>query len=358
MPGQLLLHDAHLSAGARIAAPCGVLLPVSYGDPAGEYHAVRTAVGVIDRSWVGLVEASGADRAAFLNGMLTNDIKSLAPGQGCGAAFLDAHGKVQSLLAVLADPEQALLLVRGGTAARLVELLDRFLFSERVSLRDASNESVLLLLAGPGTAALVRELAGVSLPTAAWHHVPGRVGEVAVRLIGGDGETGEPEAWLCAPSADGPRLWDQVCAAGARPVGLSALDVLRVEAGTVWYGHDADESTLLPELPLGSLVSSTKGCYIGQEVVVRIRDRGHANRAVTGLAFDGDEVPQPGAPVVVEGRAIGRVTSAVRSFGLGRPIALGMIRREHARPGTVVTVDAGGHAIPGQVTGLPFVRPT
>jgi folate-binding protein YgfZ len=355
MPARLLLHDAHLTEGARIEAPCGLLLPVSYGDVAGEHRAVRTAAGVIDRSYAGLVEVTGKDRAAFLNGMLTNDIRSLAPGQGCDAAFLDAHGKVQSLLAVLACQEQLLLLVRGGTAARLVDLLDRFLFSEQVSLRDVSDESVLLMLAGPGAAAMVEQVAGASLPTDPWHHTAGRVGDVGVRVLRGAGETGETEAWLCASSGDGPLLWEKVRAAGAKPVGLFALDALRVEAGTAWFGHDADESTLLPELPLETLVSSSKGCYIGQEVIVRIRDRGHVNRVLTGLTLDGDEVPPSGAPVVIDGREVGRVTSAVRSFALGRPIALGMLRREHGQPGTAVTVDVGGRSIRGEVIRLPFV---
>ncbi len=354
MPTQLLLHDVHLTDGAQIAAPCGLLLPMAYGDAAGEHRAVRTAVGVIDRSYSGLVEATGRDRAVFLNGMLTNDVKSLAPGQGCGAAFLDAHGKVQSLLAVLACQDCLLMIVPGGTAARLVELLDKFLFSERVTLRDASAESIRLMLAGPGTPALVERLAEVALPASAWHHAVGRIGDVAVRVVRGAGETGEPEAWLIAPSGNGASLWEKVRAGGARPVGLTALDALRVEAGTAWYGHDADERTLLPEVPFQKLVSDTKGCYIGQEVIVRIRDRGHVNRFLTGLTLDGDAVPQSGAPVVVAGQEVGRVTSAVWSFELGRPIALAMVRREHGQPGAAVTVDAGGRSIPGQVIGLPF----
>jgi folate-binding protein YgfZ len=354
MSTRLSLHDVHVAGGARIAAPCGTPLPVSYGDPAAEHRAVRTAVGIVDRSYAGLVEVTGKDRAAFLNGMLTNDVQALAPGQGCGAAFLDAHGKIQALLAVLACEDRLLVIVTGGTAARLIELLDRFLFSERVELRDASNESVRLMVAGPGTAARVEQLAGVSLPAGPWHHVLGSIGGVPVRVARGADETGEPEAWLIAPGESGPLLWETVRDAGARPVGLTALDALRVEAGTAWYGHDADERTLLPELPLQKLVSSTKGCYIGQEVVVRIRDRGHVNRFLAGLALDGDEVPQAGAPVTAAGKEIGRVTSAVRSFDLGRPIALAMIRREQGRPGTAVTIGADGRSLEGRVTGLPF----
>ena len=105
-------------------------------------------------------------------------------------------------------------------------------------------------------------------------------------------------------------MWDALVGAGTRPVGLVAFDVLRIEAGTPLFGHDVDESVLLPEIPFTNLVSETKGCYPGQEVVVRIRDRGHVNRMLRGLLMDGAEVPPPGAEVVADETSVGRVTSA------------------------------------------------
>src|SRR5439155_1034551 len=116
------------------------------------------------------------------------------------------------------------------------------------------------------------------------------------------------------------------------------------------FGHDVDESVLLSEIPLERLVSHTKGCYPGQEVVVRIRDRGHVNRRLTGLVLEGDAAPPHGAEVVVDGTAVGRVTSATRSLGLGRPLALALVRRERAEPGRAVAVRLGAGTVPARET--------
>jgi len=351
----LSLRDLHVAAGAVIDAPCGWDLPISYGDPRAEHRAVRAAVGVVDRSHYGVLEVTGADRVSFLDGMLSNDVKRLAPGQGCAAAFLDARGRVQALLAVLAVDDSHLLILPTGTAVKVQEALEKFHFAERLEIRDASEEHAMFLLAGPGTPEVVERVAATRLPDAPWAHAETTVAGRRVRLVRGGGETGEIEAWFLGGRKDGAALWPAIVAAGARPVGLTAFDVLRVEAGTPWLGHDVDDSALLPEVPFESLVSPTKGCYIGQEVVVRIRDRGHVNRRLTGLTLDGDTVPRPGTTVCADGKEIGRVTSAVRSFALDRPIALAFVRRDHTTPGTAVTVTDDGHELVARVTALPFV---
>jgi len=104
-------------------------------------------------------------------------------------------------------------------------------------------------------------------------------------------------------------------------------------------------------------VSFTKGCYIGQEVVARVKYRGHINRGLSGLVLEGDRVPAAGARVVAEGKDIGRITSAVRSYALGRPIALGYVRREHFEPGSLVDIDDAGAVLRAKVAALPFVEP-
>ena len=109
-------------------------------------------------------------------------------------------------------------------------------------------------------------------------------------------------------------------------------------------------------MPFEHLVSQTKGCYPGQEVVVRIRDRGHVNRHLRGLLLEGDAVPAPGSEVVAGDAVIGAVTSATLSLGLGRPLALGLVRRQHAEPGTTVGVRVGERTVPATVSDLPFKR--
>lgn len=356
---RLPLHDAHLAVGAKhgaAGAVCGWDLPLDYGDAAGEYAAARTGAGLLDRGHHGVLEVTGRDRATFLHAMLSNEVASLVPGQGRAATFLDIHGKVQVVLTVLALEERVLLLVPPGLAEKTLADFDKYLFSEKAYFRDATGEFAMLLLAGPAAPAMVEQLGGRLPEETAWSHVAGRLAGIEVRLARGGEETGETEIWIVGAAADAGALWSATLGAGARPVGLTAAESLRLEAGSASFGHDVDETVLLPEIPSAHLVSYTKGCYIGQEVVVRIRDRGHVNRLLTGLRLDGAEVPGAGAEVRIGDEAVGRVTSATWSFGLEMPIALAFIRRRHAAPGTNVSVRAGERSLAATVSGLPFAR--
>jgi folate-binding protein YgfZ len=174
--------------------------------------------------------------------------------------------------------------------------------------------------------------------------------------VRGGGETGEAEVWVAGPSSEAARIGEALEGAGARPIGTVAFESLRIEAGTPLFGSEADGSVLLPEIPFQNLVSETKGCYPGQEVVVRIRDRGHVNRLLRGLVLEGDAVPPIGAEVVAGEAAVGKVTSSTWSFGLQRPIALAFVRRQHAEPGSQVAVRVDGRTVAASVRALPFER--
>ena len=357
MDARLPLHAEHAAAGARFGAPCGVELPLDYGDAAGEYDAVRRGVGLIDESHLGVLEVTGRDRATFLHAMLTNDVKSLAAGEGCAAALLDVHGKVQMLLLVWVLDDRILVVTPSRLAGKTEQDLDTYLFSEKAYFRNATGELASFVVAGPDASSLIDRLTGAVVPERHWSHVTAPLGPVEVRLVRGGGETGAPEIWVAGPASHAATLWTALRAAGARPVGLTAFEALRIEAGTPRLGHDADETVLLPEIPFADKVSYTKGCYIGQEVVVRIRDRGHVNRMLRGLVLEGDVIPRHGASIVGDRAEIGRVTSAAFSFGLKRPIALGFVRRQQAAPGTAVdVVTDDGVFIHATVSDLPFAR--
>jgi folate-binding protein YgfZ len=303
----------------------------SHDESLADYRAARDAVGVVDRSDLGVVDVGGRDRAKFLHALLSNDIASLAPGQGCAAALLDVHGKPQVLLVVWALDDRLLLLTPPAMGESTVAALDHYLFAEKVVLADATGERALLMLVGPAADETVKRLTGVVPPDAAWSHVAGSLDGIEARVVRG-GEFDEREVWLAVPSADRTRAWDAVVGAGARPLGAAALESLRIEAGTPRWGTDVDATVLLPEIPFERLVSHTKGCYPGQEVVVRIRDRGHVNRHLRGLLLEGDA-----------------------TLGLQRPIALAFIKRQHA-PGARVSVRAADVAVPATVSDLPFAR--
>ena len=325
-------------------------------EAAVEYAAARRGAALIDRREHGVLEVTGRDRATFLNALLSNDVKSLAPGQGCAATLLDIHGKVQVVLLVWVLDDRILLVTPPGTATSTLEALDKYLFSEKVDLRDASEEWALLMVAGPEAPGLVERLAGAGPEARPWAHVAGRLDGVEVRLVRGGGETGEPEIWIAAPAAEAERARKALTGAGAVTLGPAALESLRIEAGAPRFPADIGPAVLLPEVPFETLVSYTKGCYPGQEVVVRIRDRGHVNRHLRGLVLEGEAVPPVGSEVVAGDAAIGAVTSATQSLALGRPIALAMVRRQHAEPGTAVGVRIGDRVVPATVSALPFTR--
>ena len=149
MPNRLPLHKRHLASGAKLDTVGDWELPLTYGDAADEYAAARRRAVLVDRGHYGILEVEGRDRASFLHALLSNEVKALAPGQGCAATLLDVHGKVQVVLYVWVLDDRILLVVPPGTARKVLEALDHYLFSEKVSLRDASEETALFLLAGP-----------------------------------------------------------------------------------------------------------------------------------------------------------------------------------------------------------------
>ncbi len=319
-----------------------------------EYRAAREGVALFDRSALGKVTVTGRDRLAFLQGMLTADVKGLADGQGAAAAFLDAHGKVMALLAVYATADRVLIELPPQMTAKTLETLDRYLISEKAYFEPADEAFAILSLQGPGARALLEGLAGVALEPPPYGHAEVSIASVPVRVINrAEGPAPGFHCWV--PAEHGSAFRAALLAAGAVEAGPETLEVLRVEAGQPWCPQDVDDSVILPETGLEALVSYTKGCYIGQETVARVKYRGHVNRALRGLIVEGERVPDAGARVTAEGKDVGRITSAVRSIALGRPIALGYVRRQHFAPDSAVTVVDGGGEQPARVVSLPFV---
>jgi folate-binding protein YgfZ len=323
-------------------------------DLGAEYRAAREGAALFDRSALGKVAVTGRDRLAFLQGMLTNDVKALQPGQGAPAAFLDAHGKVTVLLVVYVTQDRVVIELPASLTEKTLQTIDRYLISEKAYFEAVDDAFAILSVQGPAARGLLEGLAGVALELAPYAHAEVTVAGAPVRVINrSEGPGPGFHCWVPAEHAAAVRSALQ--AAGAVPAGAEALDVLRIEAGQPWYPEDVDDSVILPETRLEALVSYTKGCYIGQETVARVKYRGHVNRALTGLVIEGDRVPGQGAQVTAEGKEIGRVTSAVRSIALGRPIALGYVRREHFEPGSAVTVVDGAGEQLARVVALPFV---
>jgi len=333
---------------------------VSYfSDPVEEVTAVRHAAGLFDRSWRATVEVRGRDRASFLHSMLTNEIKSLQPGQGCEAAFLTAQGKVLALLRVHVLSDRIYLELDDDIKARILETLDRFLISERAEFHDVTAEWTILSIEGPRTSEILHELGAETLPELPMAHRECLLGDLSLRVVRA-GETGEIGFDLWVPAGGAAAVWARLVEVGApfglRPIGIAALNTLRVEAGIPWYGVDVSEEMLLLEAPSERFISLTKGCYVGQEVVARITYRGHVNRKLTGLTFPDSAFPPEGTGVFGDGREIGRVTSPAYSPTLKSGIALALLRQEWLDPGKRVEVRSPAGTWPAEVTTLPFYR--
>ena len=315
-----------------------------------------TAAGVSDRSMLGKATVTGRDRATFLQGMLSNDVKLLAPGQGCPAAFLDAHGKVVSLLAVYALEDRILLELPAGSTDKFLQVIDKFLISEKAYFESADDAYAILALQGPGAETILSDLSGATLDPAPYSHAEIPIAGAPVR-VARRSEAVAPGFHCWTAPAHAEALWKTLSEAGAVPLGAEAQETLRIEAGIPLYGQDVDETVILPEARLDALVNYTKGCYIGQETVARVKYRGHVNRGLSGVVLDGDRVPAHGDAITAGNKEIGRVTSAVRSIALGKVIALGYVRREHFEPGSAVTVVVAEKPVLARVVELPFVRP-
>jgi len=339
--------------GAVFETVQGLQLPAHFGDVGREWRAAREGAAVFAAGFRSLIAAIGEDRVTFLQGMLTNDVKALAAGQGVYAAFLNQQGRLVSDLRVYAQTERLLLDVLAWRRAALMEALSRFIVADDVELTPVDEEP-LIGVEGPLARAVVAEALGVTdLPQTPYAHQR-LTFEGAALLVIAASEVDGSGLLLCGPASTGPALLDACIEAGARPLGMRALDILRVEAGVPWPGVDTDDSTLIMETGRQAAISFTKGCYLGQEVVERVAARGHVNRQISGLVLDGEQLPPAGARVLADAREVGYVTSAVRSEALRAVIALAMIQIKHAPLGERVDVDMDGVRTTATVSALPF----
>ena len=279
---------------------------------------------IYERASRGLLEMRGADRRAFLQGMVSNDVATLMPGQSRHAALLDSTGHILADLRIHAFPDFLLLETHPDRLSALTATLDKLLIMEDVQLADVTAQWTTLTILGEGMPAIP--------------DLPGDVRPAAYPFA--------PSFDLWMPSGERLTALDRLLAAGASSLDEDGWETLRIEAGLPAWGRELTPAILLPEAGMEDAVSYTKGCYVGQEIVARLHARGHANRGLRHLLLDEDApIPPPGATIHVPeagpepGREVGRITSAVASpkWG-GCSLALGYVRKEYWEGGTLVTI--------------------
>jgi folate-binding protein YgfZ len=336
------------------------------------YTAARQHAGLLQRADRARIVVSGADRASFLQGLLTNDVVALKAGQGCYTAYLTAQGRMIADLHVYELGDVMLLTLHRDVKDTVMTKLDQVIFSEDVQLGDVSDTFAQIAVVGPDAAAIV---AGVlDVPVEKLHgmaeHGNLRTGWPAPPKLPGvssseggpgspvivtrTGDTGEPGFDLFVEHARADALNASLTAAGAIEVDPATAEAIRIESGVPLFHHDMDEDTIPLEAGIESrAISFSKGCYVGQEVVIRVLHRGHGRvaRKLVGLRLEGDRVPAAGTLIRAGDREIGRITSSTQSPALQLPIALGYVHRDFVEPGAKVTVDGAA----GEVVALPFV---
>ena len=322
------------------------------------YTAARERAAFLDRSDRGRIVVSGADRASYLQGLLTNDIAALKPGQGCYAAYLTPQGRLIADLNVYELGDVMLITVHHDVKDAVLARFDQFLFSEDVQLGDVTSTFAQFAVIGPDAAAVVSSLLS-EVPVGALRALPehGNIrGHFAgtAAIVTRTSDAGEPGFDVYVDVDQRDALVLALNRAGVTSLDAATAEAIRIERGVPLFHRDMDEDTIPLEAGIEQrAISFTKGCYVGQEVIVRVLHRGHGRiaRKLVGVRLDGDKVPASGAVVRSGEREIGRVTSGTMSPALNQPIALAYLHRDFVEPGTVVSIDGTTAA----VTALPFV---
>jgi len=346
----MTLQEKLTAAGVRLVSYRGAETAASFGDNDGEFRVLFEGAGLFDLSWQSKLVLSGEDRVRWLNGMVTNNIRDLALNHGNYSFVLNAQGRNLGDLVAYNRGDYLLATTDHEQAPKLKELFDRYIIMDDVEVEDISDKLASIGIAGPKAEETLRA-AGIDVTALAPGEVTDPVWQGAGLSVGRSvlPNMDSYEIWSTAENLD--RVWDALVAAGAKPVGSEALELYRIARGVPRYGIDLRERDLPQETGQQHVLNFAKGCYVGQEIVERIRSRGNVHRTFVGFDVQGG-VPGANDKVVVDDKQVGEITSAARVPFPSREktLALGYIRREFAEPGTEVMI---GEA-PAVVSALPF----
>ncbi|MEE8126642.1 MAG: aminomethyltransferase family protein [Nitrospirales bacterium] len=361
----LPLHQQHQSLGATFQPYGEWEVPLHYGNPQREYEAVHHQAGFADLSPRGKLLVTGDDRVTWLQSIISNDLLPLQPGQGRYSAFMNHKGKMLSYFRVYLRPDTLFIEDVGEVGDATYQALRKFLlYGTKAKLQNCLDSWGILLVTGPNAQELLQRALGVevgplqSLDTLsfAWEESQGFIARTE--------ETGGQDFELFVPIEALPTLWSKLSnegkSVGLQPIGRSALETLRIEAGLARLGSELNETIVPPEANLeGVAFSLSKGCYPGQEVVARMDTYGSVKRRMVGLVIEGthQDVPEVGAKLFSGTREVGWVSSSTLSPLLQKPIALGFPLRDFTQPDTHLEVQIQDHRFPVSVCPLPFSTP-
>jgi folate-binding protein YgfZ len=346
---QILLHPWLQAPEARMGMYNGAETALSFGDLTAELAALRSRCGVFALAWRSRINVSGKDRVRWLHNMVTNNVRDLPLNHGNYNFVLNAQGRIVGDIYIYNRGESFALATDATQVEALTNAMKRFIIMDKVELTDAGGDSVSIGICGPKAESV---LSNAGTNASGMQPLEVRdvgVASIAAALIRGPEQRPDWfELWVDANEAQG--VWNLMVKAGAKPVGAEALEIWRVLHGIPCYGQDIRDRDLPQETEQAHALNFTKGCYIGQEIVERIRSRGQVHRKFTGFAF-GDTVPAPGK-YDFEGRALAEITTLARvpTEQGPRNIGLGYVRREAVAAGPKIALDG----IEATVVDLPF----
>jgi folate-binding protein YgfZ len=331
-------------------------------DRAVDYDAVRMGgVGLIDLSSRARITVGGSEAVMFLNGLITNDMKTLAENSWMPAVFPNVQGRLIAAVRVMrlkddSDGKPLFLIdTEPATHQHVLKTIERFMMAGDFKVVDITSETRMFSVQGRGASRVVQAVFGdgpAKLPKNGLENVHWQDVECTVLRASHTSEDGFD---LLIEENSAADLANACSDAGAVPVSEQTFETLRIESGVGRFGQDMDESNVVTEANLDDSVSFTKGCYIGQEIIARIKYRGHVAKKLTGITLERAERVDPGTILrSTDGKEIGRITSFAFSPMLEKTIALGYVRYEQLTPGTEVSI--GDNEMKAVVTGLPFIR--
>jgi folate-binding protein YgfZ len=327
----------------------GATTAARFTDPQQEFASLRTRCGVYDLGFSGLISVTGGDRVRWMNGMVTNNIRDLAVGSGVYAFLLNPQGRILGDMHVFNRSDSLIVETDRSQIEKIVATFDHYIIMDDVGIVNEAEKWTALGVAGPKARATlnavgieVPELQPLQMITPRCNCDCGCVECLVVR--GEDAEKNAQsesyEIWL-APK-DVYKTWEALVAAGAAPVGSETLELQRILDSVPLYGVDIRERDLPQETEQMRALNFDKGCYVGQEIVERIRSRGNVHRKLTGFVVEGTGDVVAGAKISSDEKEVGEITSvtSLATPGVQRRIALGYIRREVGVPGREVAIGA------------------
>ncbi|ELY83373.1 CAF17-like 4Fe-4S cluster assembly/insertion protein YgfZ [Natrinema pallidum] len=349
-----VIESIHEDHGATFGERADRRVVEHYGRPARTHRAVRNGVGLLEQAY-GVIVVTGDDRVEYVDNVVSNRVPT-TDGQGCYALVLDPQGGIDVELYIYNAGERLLLFTQPETAAPLAEEWSEKVFIQDVEIRVATDDYAVFGIHGPqATEKIASVLNGAGSPDERYSFVRGTMGDVGVSVIRTDALTGEESYEVICAAADAAAVHDTLLNQGlnAAPFGYRTVDSLALEAGSPLF-HTELEGTLPNVLGLRNALDFEKGCYVGQEVVSRVENRGQPSRRLVGLTLDGEAVPESGAAVFDGDASVGNVTRAGESPLLGDVIALAIV--DYDLESDELTVRVDGAEVTATRTELPFVE--